>query len=93
MEPSSKVLPTLLDEKVDRKCKEAKDKSAKLPAGFALMHGFSATNVGKNRLTVRTLERDYFNPASPNTDLSCRQDLLVMLECSTKARLPPRPRS
>jgi hypothetical protein len=26
-----------------------------VPAGLALMHGFSATNVGKNRLTVRRL--------------------------------------
>lgn len=27
-------------------------RNKKLPAGFALMHGFSATNVGKERLTV-----------------------------------------
>jgi hypothetical protein len=32
--------------------KSKKDKKSKIPAGFALMHGFSATNVGKNRLTV-----------------------------------------
>lgn len=30
-----------------------KDKQSKIPAAFALMHGFTATNVGKNRLTVR----------------------------------------
>lgn len=32
--------------------KNKKAKKAKVPAGFALMHGFTATNVGKNRLTV-----------------------------------------
>jgi hypothetical protein len=29
-----------------------KEKKTKVPAGFALLHGFTATNVGKNRLTV-----------------------------------------
>ena len=29
------------------------NKKPNIPAGFALMHGFAATNVGKNRLTVR----------------------------------------
>ena len=29
-----------------------KDEKTKLPAGLALMHGFNASNVGKNRLTV-----------------------------------------
>lgn len=33
-----------------RKAKKGKKNS--IPAGFALMHGFTATNVGKNRLTV-----------------------------------------
>jgi hypothetical protein len=28
-------------------------KKQKLPAGLALMHGFSSTSVGKSRLTVR----------------------------------------
>ncbi|KAF8627191.1 hypothetical protein AX15_004509 [Amanita polypyramis BW_CC] len=28
-------------------------KKSKVPAGFALMHGFTATNVGKERLTVK----------------------------------------
>ncbi|KAI0334789.1 hypothetical protein GY45DRAFT_1047398 [Cubamyces sp. BRFM 1775] len=32
--------------------KGAKGKGLKMPAGLALMHGFSATNIGKNRLTV-----------------------------------------
>ncbi|KAH9894248.1 hypothetical protein C8Q73DRAFT_695021 [Cubamyces lactineus] len=32
--------------------KAAKGKGLKMPAGLALMHGFSATNIGKNRLTV-----------------------------------------
>lgn len=36
-----------------KSAKRKKDSASKLPAGFALMHGFSATNVGKNRLTVR----------------------------------------
>lgn len=30
------------------------DKKHKIPAGLALMHGFSSTSVGKGRLTVRT---------------------------------------
>lgn len=33
--------------------KAKKKKPAPVPAGLALMHGFSSTNVGKNRLTVR----------------------------------------
>jgi hypothetical protein len=32
--------------------KTKKAKKSKIPAGLALMHGFTATNVGKNRLTV-----------------------------------------
>ena len=32
--------------------KTSKTEKSKIPAGFALMHGFTATNVGKNRLTV-----------------------------------------
>jgi hypothetical protein len=32
--------------------KTKKAKQSKIPAGLALMHGFTATNVGKNRLTV-----------------------------------------
>ena len=31
---------------------QTRTRNKKLPAGFALMHGFSATNVGKERLTV-----------------------------------------
>lgn len=33
--------------------KKSKGRTPKIPAGLALMHGFSATNVGKSRLTVR----------------------------------------
>ena len=33
-----------------------KSKRQKVPVGLALMHGFSATNVGKSRLTVSTHE-------------------------------------
>ncbi|KAJ6515968.1 hypothetical protein C8R45DRAFT_958227 [Mycena sanguinolenta] len=32
---------------------KAKAKKPKIPAGLALMHGFIATNVGKNRLTLK----------------------------------------
>ncbi|KAJ7047443.1 hypothetical protein C8F04DRAFT_1058841 [Mycena alexandri] len=32
---------------------KAKGKKPKVPSGFALMHGFTATNVGKNRLTLK----------------------------------------
>ncbi|CAK5275568.1 unnamed protein product [Mycena citricolor] len=35
------------------KANKGKAKKPKVPSGFALMHGFLATNVGKNRLTVR----------------------------------------
>jgi hypothetical protein len=31
-------------------------------AGLALLHGFSATNVGKNRLTVSTASLVYLSP-------------------------------
>ncbi|KAJ6509888.1 hypothetical protein C8R47DRAFT_1095732 [Mycena vitilis] len=36
-----------------KKGAKGKGKKAKVPSGFALMHGFSATNVGKNRLTLK----------------------------------------
>lgn len=32
--------------------KSKEKKGLKMPAGLALMHGFSATNIGKHRLTV-----------------------------------------
>lgn len=32
--------------------KGTKQRKPKIPAALALMHGFAATNVGKNRLTV-----------------------------------------
>lgn len=34
------------------KKKEKQGKAAKIPAGLALIYGFSSTNIGKNRLTV-----------------------------------------
>ena len=37
-----------------------KGKGLNIPAGLALMHGFSAKNIGKNRLTVSTLPRTEF---------------------------------
>ena len=42
-----------VQEKVRKGKKVEEKKKPKIPAGFALMHGFAATNVGKNRLTVR----------------------------------------
>ncbi|KAJ6539273.1 hypothetical protein B0H19DRAFT_1178144 [Mycena capillaripes] len=36
-----------------KKRTKAKGKKPKVPPGFALMHGFTATNVGKNRLTLK----------------------------------------
>jgi hypothetical protein len=35
--------------------KDKKGKKAKLPAGLALLHGFSASNIGQKRLTVSLL--------------------------------------
>jgi hypothetical protein len=40
-------------EKKGKGKKKEENKKPKIPAGLALMHGFSAPNVGKNRLTVR----------------------------------------
>jgi len=37
----------------DRDQHQKKSKFKRMPAGLALMYGFTATNVGKNRLTVR----------------------------------------
>ncbi|KAJ7591151.1 hypothetical protein C8J56DRAFT_934805 [Mycena floridula] len=34
-----------------------KRKKPKLPTGLALMHGFSATNIGKNRITMNSLPK------------------------------------
>jgi hypothetical protein len=51
--------PTIIDDDENpsdtegsKKRKGKKAKNSKLQAGFALMHGFAATNVGQNRLTV-----------------------------------------
>jgi hypothetical protein len=44
---------TASDTRVTRKAKNNNTR-AKIPAGFALMHGFTATNVGASRLTVRS---------------------------------------
>lgn len=35
-----------------KKSSGKRGKGLNIPAGLALMHGFSATNIGKNRLTV-----------------------------------------
>lgn len=41
------------ENKKDRKNELNDKKKHRIPAGLALMHGFSSTNVGKTRLTVR----------------------------------------
>ena len=41
------------ENKKDRKNEPNERKKHRIPAGLALMHGFSSTNVGKSRLTVR----------------------------------------
>jgi hypothetical protein len=41
------------ENKKDRKNEPKEKKKHRIPAGLALMHGFSSTNVGKGRLTVR----------------------------------------
>lgn len=38
--------------KATKATKQRKKKSTSLAAGLALMHGFTAKNIGKNRLTV-----------------------------------------
>lgn len=37
-------------------------KGGKLSAGFALMHGFSADNISKNRITVRSSDSFFAMP-------------------------------
>lgn len=41
--------------KATKTTKGKKKKSTSLAAGLALMHGFTAKNIGRNRLTVREL--------------------------------------
>lgn len=41
------------ENKKDTKNEPNEKKKHRIPAGLALMHGFSSTNVGKSRLTVR----------------------------------------
>lgn len=42
------------EEKKTKPQKKKKNQTKNTQIGFALMHGFTATNVGKNRLTVST---------------------------------------
>jgi hypothetical protein len=44
------------ENKDDAKNSRNEKKKQKLTTGLALMHGFSSTNVGKSRLTVRSTE-------------------------------------
>lgn len=43
------------ENKKDTKNEPNEKKKHRIPAGLALMHGFSSTNVGKSRLTVRKI--------------------------------------
>ena len=49
-------------ERENKKVGRKKGKKHSGIAGLALLHGFSATNVGKNRLTVSTVNLVYFTP-------------------------------
>lgn len=49
-------------EKEYKKVARKKGKKHSGTAGLALLHGFSATNVGKNRLTVSTAGLVYLIP-------------------------------
>ena len=59
MNPREATKPSTTTRKHERKDNAASGpghkKKQKIPAGFALMHGFSSANVGKNRLTVRVI--------------------------------------
>ncbi|KAI0771461.1 hypothetical protein BD413DRAFT_548710 [Trametes elegans] len=59
VDPRPKATENSSDEEPDserrdtsRKASKKKNKGLSVPAGLALMHGFSATNLGKKRLTV-----------------------------------------
>lgn len=60
VDPKLDPLTSGEDEEIERQCgarrksKAKAGKGLKMPAGLALMHGFTAANVGKNRLTVRS---------------------------------------
>ena len=63
-----------------------KRKSTSLAAGLALMHGFAAKNVGKNRLTV--CKRNLFKAACFIADTIPRYDQRSGTECSARGRHP-----
>lgn len=71
-------------EKASKKSK--KGKGLNMPAGLALMHGFSATNIGKNRLTVS----DDVSLMSITLITETRSSSTLLLACSTKERRPRR---
>ncbi|KAJ7744515.1 hypothetical protein DFH07DRAFT_834592 [Mycena maculata] len=52
-EPSESDTASSNGKNKPKKKTKAKGKKTTVPSGFALMHGFSATNVGKNRLTLK----------------------------------------
>jgi hypothetical protein len=58
-EPSEHGTASSNGDPKQRKRTKAKGKKSKVPSGFALMHGFTATNVGKNRLTVNVIDCPY----------------------------------
>jgi hypothetical protein len=77
------------DEKENKK--DAKNelndkKKQRIPAGLALMHGFSSASVGKSRLTVR--EKSVHGWVSPYPTLY-RLNHRQISEYSTRAK-PPR---
>jgi hypothetical protein len=53
-----------------------KHRKPAIPLGVALMHGFSATNVGRNRLTVRLILSIY----------SVSDKLILVAQASTACR-------
>lgn len=69
--------------------KTKKSKGLNMPAGLALMHGFAATNIGKNRLTVSL----HGSVASSGLTVEDRFSSIPLWAYSTKARRLRRPRS
>lgn len=67
--------------------KSKKGKGLSMPAGLALMHGFSATNIGKNRLTVS----DDVSLIGIRLTAETRSSSTPSLACLIKERRPRRP--
>lgn len=67
--------------------KSKKGKGLNMLAGLALMHGFSATNIGKNRLTVS----DDVSVMRVKLIVEKRSSSTLSSACSTKERRLRRP--